>query len=213
METRWKNVRDGLTKWLRTTKTKSGDGAKNVKPYKYARILEFLMPFLANRETVSNLPDSEEDISDNDSTREDEEFENTAESGPTFGDKAEIASIASSATSKKAATKGQKRSLDYVDQTLCDYLKKKTSTTVTSEEPDEIDLFLKSMASTIRKLPARKRADVRFQIHNIVHQAEMECLYPPTPPPTRLPTTSYYGNEEASNIIFNQDTGQRFTQL
>ena len=57
-------------------------------------------------------------------------------------------------------------------------MKKKVRTPVkVKEKPDDIAMFLESMAGTIRKLPACQQAELKFQIHSLVHKAKIECLY------------------------------------
>ena len=64
IESRWKNVRDGLCRYRRKVRSKSGVGEKTVKEYKYAQLLGFLVPFLPDRSTEgiseSNDYDDEE---------------------------------------------------------------------------------------------------------------------------------------------------------
>jgi hypothetical protein len=45
-----------------------------------------------------------------------------------------------------------------------------------AKEDDELDHFFKSIASTVRKMPPRKIAEVKLFIHQAVHLAEMESL-------------------------------------
>ncbi|KAK3732095.1 hypothetical protein RRG08_026480 [Elysia crispata] len=62
VETRWKNVSDGFCKYRRKLKCRSGNAAKSVKEYKYAKALSFLTPYLGDRPTSSNLVEgSDED--------------------------------------------------------------------------------------------------------------------------------------------------------
>jgi len=49
---KWKTVRDNYRRSLNAVKTKSGQAAKTVTPYKFAGVLEFLKPFLDDREYV-----------------------------------------------------------------------------------------------------------------------------------------------------------------
>ena len=71
VETRWKNVRDGFMKYRRKLKTRSGDGAKTLKEYKYANVMSFLIPYLDDRPTSGNLGvDSHDDEDDDDDTQQ-----------------------------------------------------------------------------------------------------------------------------------------------
>jgi len=60
-ETRWKNVCDGLNKYRRKLKCRSGNAAKSVKEYKYANALSFLTPYLSDRPTSSNFAEESDD--------------------------------------------------------------------------------------------------------------------------------------------------------
>ena len=46
-----------------------------------------------------------------------------------------------------------------------------------AEREDDIDHFMKSMAATIRKLPPHAIANVKYEIHGIVHQAEILYVF------------------------------------
>lgn len=41
-------------------------------------------------------------------------------------------------------------------------------------QEDDLSLFMRSMAQTMRRLPPRQRAVLKYQIHALVHKAEME---------------------------------------
>ncbi|XP_044766533.1 uncharacterized protein LOC123322637 [Coccinella septempunctata] len=60
---RWGNIRDQFKKKLNRSKTKSGQSAKVIRKYKYADILQFLLPYIQNRCTLSNI--EEENDSEN----------------------------------------------------------------------------------------------------------------------------------------------------
>ncbi|XP_041377058.1 uncharacterized protein LOC121389477 [Gigantopelta aegis] len=57
-------------------------------------------------------------------------------------------------------------------------IKKRNAPSVEKADDDDVDQFLKSMATTIRKLPARAVADVKYKIHGIIHEAEMLYMFP-----------------------------------
>ncbi|ESO82050.1 hypothetical protein LOTGIDRAFT_170324 [Lottia gigantea] len=52
---KWKSNRDAFVRCRQKSKTKSGQKAKEVKPYKYAHLLEFLIPTGGERQTSGNL--------------------------------------------------------------------------------------------------------------------------------------------------------------
>ena len=62
---RWVNIRDQFKKSLNRRKTKSGQAANsNVKKYKYVGFLDFLMPHINERSTISSIEQTSENDSD-----------------------------------------------------------------------------------------------------------------------------------------------------
>ncbi|XP_046399198.1 transcription factor Adf-1-like [Ischnura elegans] len=56
---RWASFRDQFRRTLQKRKTKSGQAAAKKQKYKYEDILEFLLPHIVERETLSNVPSIE----------------------------------------------------------------------------------------------------------------------------------------------------------
>lgn len=61
---RWASVHDQYRRTLQKRKTKSGQPAVKNKPYKYENVLEFLLPHVVDRETLSNVPSLDDSRSD-----------------------------------------------------------------------------------------------------------------------------------------------------
>jgi hypothetical protein len=62
---RWINIRDQFKKSLNRRKTNSGQAANsNVKNYKYEEVLQFLMPHIHERSTISSIEQPSENDSD-----------------------------------------------------------------------------------------------------------------------------------------------------
>lgn len=57
---KWSSVRDQLRRTLQKRKTASGQAAVNYRKYKYEDILEFLLPHISERDTLSNVDNFEE---------------------------------------------------------------------------------------------------------------------------------------------------------
>ena len=55
-----------------------------------------------------------------------------------------------------------------------------SSSASTPNEGDDLHRFLLSMGETIRKFPARVQADIKFRFYQMIHETEMEILYPDT---------------------------------
>jgi len=58
---KWSSVRDQFRRTLQKRKTASGQAAVNNRKYKYEDILEFLLPHISERDTLSNVDNFEED--------------------------------------------------------------------------------------------------------------------------------------------------------
>jgi hypothetical protein len=59
------NIRDQFKKSLNRRKTKSGQAAgSNIKKYKYEEVLQFLMPHIHERSTISSIEQPPENDSD-----------------------------------------------------------------------------------------------------------------------------------------------------
>jgi hypothetical protein len=64
-KTRWINVRNQFKKFINRRKTKSGQVAdSNVKKYNYGEVLQFLMPHIHERATISSIEQPPENDSD-----------------------------------------------------------------------------------------------------------------------------------------------------
>ena len=201
METRWKNVCDGLGKCRRKQKCGSGDAAKTVKEYKYAKALSFLIPYLGDRPTSSNLEEeSADDLLQQDNFTDEEDDASQISDLQARQDRPVTPSNSSVASSHPK--RKQKPTHHDLDATFCQYLKKKSRSPVKIEEKqDDVDLFLQSMAGTIRKLPAHERAEVKFKIHSIVHEAEMQCCFPAMMTPFDMQSTNERPNLTSTRLL------------
>ncbi|XP_046401595.1 uncharacterized protein LOC124167656 [Ischnura elegans] len=72
---RWASFRDQFRRTLQKRKTKSGQAAAKKNKYKYEDILEFLLPHIVERETLSNVTSMEYQ-------RDDSEFDSRVEEEP-----------------------------------------------------------------------------------------------------------------------------------
>ena len=171
-------MRDSLSKCRRKAKSKSGDGAITVEEYKYAKVLAFLVPFLADRPIVGNLESID---SDDEKSQPQENFSernakdvNDKNLSESLATKSEHSDMLISSQSKITEDTSFANTYRILKHRYCDYQKTKTRSPVkVKEKPDDIALFLNSMAGSIRKLPARQQAKVKFEIHSLVHKAEI----------------------------------------
>ncbi|TRY87135.1 hypothetical protein DNTS_007682 [Danionella cerebrum] len=155
---KWKNLRDTYTrrKRLEQDSIRNGRGSKK-KQWKYMRVMDFLDPAADHRsaifERISNK--IEDDEPDEDS-----------------GAEPASTSTGSSITSPESVQSSTaKRRRSETLEMLERYLASKDARDK-DEQQDEVDLFLRSLAPALRRLPASKQSLVKLQIQRIVHDAE-----------------------------------------
>ncbi|XP_072944178.1 uncharacterized protein [Epargyreus clarus] len=72
---RWSNIRDQFKRSLNNRKTKSGQSSTVIKKYKYEEILQFLLPYIQDRKTRSNIDDDDADTNESEIQQEQESQE------------------------------------------------------------------------------------------------------------------------------------------
>nr|XP_021335940.1 uncharacterized protein si:ch211-207i20.3 isoform X1 [Danio rerio] len=159
VKAKWKNLRDTYTrkKRLEQDGSRSGRAAKKKKQWKYMRVMDFLDPATEHR---SGILDSkiEDDEPDEDS-----------------GAEPASTSTGTSVTSPEAMRSSiVKRRRSETLELLEKYLATKDAKDREKDEQqqDEVDLFLRSLAPALRRLPASKQSLVKLQIQKILHDAE-----------------------------------------
>ncbi|CAM4707750.1 hypothetical protein PO909_013105 [Leuciscus waleckii] len=162
VKAKWKNLRDTYTrkKRLEQDGSRSGRAAKKKKQWKYMRVMDFLDPSTEHRSVIlDSIPGKiEDDEPDEDS-----------------GAEPASTSTGTSVTSPGAIRSGiVKRRRSETLELLERYLASKDSRDREKDEQqqDEVDLFLRSLAPALRRLPASKQSLVKLQIQKILHDAE-----------------------------------------
>ncbi|XP_056101799.1 uncharacterized protein si:ch211-207i20.3 [Rhinichthys klamathensis goyatoka] len=162
VKAKWKNLRDTYTrkKRLEQDGSRSGRAAKKKKQWKYMRVMDFLDPSTEHRSVIlDSIPGKiEDDEPDEDS-----------------GAEPASTSTGTSQTSPGAIRSGiVKRRRSETLELLERYLASKDSRDREKDEQqqDEVDLFLRSLAPALRRLPASKQSLVKLQIQKILHDAE-----------------------------------------
>ncbi|XP_042591076.1 uncharacterized protein LOC109102093 [Cyprinus carpio] len=161
VKAKWKNLRDTYTrkKRLEQDGNRSGRAAKKKKQWKYMRVMDFLDPPAEHRSVImESVPGKiEDDEPDEDS-----------------GAEPASTSMGTSMTSPGAIRSDiVKRRRSETLELLERYLASKDARDrEKDEQQDEVDLFLRSLAPALRRLPASKQSLVKLQIQKILHDAE-----------------------------------------
>jgi len=177
----WVNIRDQFKKSLNRRKTKSGQAAdSNVKKYKYEDFLNFLMPHINERSTISSIEQPSENDSDvlnsqvmvtaDDKTREEISASNRdadihQHEHPRKKRKIVLPETASSALMKYTIENNKK-------QNDCKH---------------PIDAFPEGLAPTLKNLPPYYQHLAKGKIFSVVQELEGQALFgsPATPHSSR----------------------------
>lgn len=179
----WKKLRDNHRDSLKRMKTTtSGQAAKNSNTWKYAEVMEFLLPYMKKRTKSTNL-NSEKKLSpeipetpalqDDENANNSEIFlfstSNTTNNTETDGGKAE--------TRKRKVEDGfieLLKEMEHNHQKRQEDRDLRRKMTNAQKEKDAIDLFLESMAITIKTMPTWMQNRIKKKIFLIVSDAEEE---------------------------------------
>ncbi|XP_051969046.1 uncharacterized protein si:ch211-207i20.3 isoform X1 [Xyrauchen texanus] len=163
VKAKWKNLRDTYTRKKRMEQDmmRSGRAVKKKKQWKYMGVMDFLDPSTEHKSVILNSAPSkiEDDEPDEDS-----------------GAEPATTSTGTSTTSPGLVQTGAvKRKRSETLELLERYLAAKDVRDKDREKEhhqDEVDLFLRSLAPALRRLPASKQSLVKLQIQKLLHDAE-----------------------------------------
>lgn len=175
---RWSNIRDNFRKSLQKNVTKSGQGRKSIKPYKYHEQLNFLLKFFEDRSNIENVND-DDDRTQNDESNTPEPPLPTQVTSPaseshslTYSPTPSPASQHSQASARsRSGYKGRKENKDSAptaSSVVMDYLIRQ------NEHP--VDMFLASLAPTLKELHPCDLFDAKSEIFAIVQKYESKLL-------------------------------------
>ncbi|KTF84656.1 hypothetical protein cypCar_00032709, partial [Cyprinus carpio] len=161
VKAKWKNLRDTYTRKKRMEQDGSlgGRAAKKKKQWKYMRVMDFLDPSTEHRSVIlDSIPSKIED----DEPDEDSGAEPASTSSGT--------SVTSPGAIRSDIVKRRRsETLELLERYLAS---KDAKDREKDEQQDDIDLFLRSLAPALRRLPASKQSLVKLQIQKILHDAE-----------------------------------------
>ncbi|CAF4875030.1 unnamed protein product [Pieris macdunnoughi] len=185
VKNKWSKLRNCFTNALKRRHKKSGQAAAKAVPWKFEKQMEFLLPYVEGRSTFTNLSKS----NDGDSTQ-DFEYQFSEESAvsppptirsPTPGTSSLRPSIANTQNSSASFTTRRIDKNDNDNNVLKEMVNvlKKTQEMRQKRavsDMDENDLFFLSMSKQLKKLPKTDQADIKFQLHKLIHESEMKML-------------------------------------
>ncbi|XP_063538127.1 uncharacterized protein LOC134747432 [Cydia strobilella] len=188
-KSRWKQLRDSHRDALKRQKTKkSGQSPRKIREWKYQKIMEYLLPYMSNRERDSSLENTilsqkTDDSSSQTSNKSNDDLslrseiasQNSNKSNDDLSLRTKIASTSDVSSSSKKKKEDDlscilNRHLENQEnfrkerQELKEFLK--------PTDHDDIDLFFLSMAKTYKKLPDYLQVPLKRKLFNIISETE-----------------------------------------
>uniref|UniRef100_A0A667X0S8 MADF domain-containing protein n=1 Tax=Myripristis murdjan TaxID=586833 RepID=A0A667X0S8_9TELE len=143
---KWKNLRDTYRRERKKEREscRSGAEASTHRPWRYSQIMGFLNPFLEDRATSSNYPSVAREMQ-GDAGEEEER-----------GEDALFSQLSSEAD---------------LFTLFLDHLMGAIQAAAQFQPPDPDRQFFEGLLPDLKALSERKKAEVKFQIHRIIHEA------------------------------------------
>jgi hypothetical protein len=168
---RWINIRDQFKKSLNRRKTRSGQAAdSNIKKYKYEEVLNFLMPHIHERSTISSMEQPPENDSDtvNSQVMASTDDETREEVGASNGD-ADIHQHENPRKKRKIVP------TETASSVLMKYIIENNKKQNDYKHP--IDAFLEGLAPTLKNLPPYYQHLAKGKIFSVVQEIEGQAFF------------------------------------
>lgn len=176
----WTKLRNAFIAAKKRRKTKSGQAAKKIAPWKFEKEMSFLIPFLEMRETCSNLETrtNDEDEEEPDSEEHPTELLDNTEvftSTQTQGERNEEKSARYiSATNRKSQNPAHE--MVQIMKRNAAIREKRYDNKPPVKDLDEVDMFYLSMAKTVKRLSKLEQAKIRMTLCQLVSEAEIRSI-------------------------------------
>lgn len=179
---KWKQLRDAYTRHLRKKQTKSGQAAKNWKPWKYEMEISFIDKYIkANDATSSNLTKSSLDERQEGSITDTDDSSSfvSRESAPVSVSRENLPRPSTSNENNREVSGGPAKRKKNVDtpssstSAVIEYLKSRDTQ---DKDDDEIGSFFHSMATITRRLPLSAQIRIRQKLCELVTNEEINYI-------------------------------------
>lgn len=161
---RWRNLRECYRKALKARKTKSGQAAMKIKPWRLEKQMSFMQTFLAEREQHSNCPAA--DLPEGEPINE----ANCGDSD------APSPSPSTSSAVTKSTPHHNYKTMKYTAtsialQEFVDYKKNRSHV-----KADHLTKYFQATEETVRTFPILLQIEVKSKISQIIHEAELKNI-------------------------------------
>ncbi|XP_031357193.1 transcription factor Adf-1-like [Photinus pyralis] len=192
----WTNLRDSFRRAMKKRReTKSGQAASKIKKWKFEDEMSFLLPFMQERDTCSNL----KDVSDDDDENNEEESQETEDDGKNKldddginntddvdgqlhiedGRKEKELSRKIVNAARRKGTRNQTQP-ETASAVMMKYLlNKKATKEQSTQQPNAIDTFFSSIATTVKSFSPYHQNVAKSHIFSIVSDLEMKQIVQP----------------------------------
>lgn len=175
----WKKLRDGYRQALNKKKCTTGQAATSINPWKYEKIMEFILPYMSNRPRSTNAVIQENNCQDDSESSLQQEFENNATEVTQ-----NINNSISEGQSPPVYAERKRKNSDPIVQFLHDESQRRENRSKARDDlrrnvlgqrqqNDSVQLksFFDTMYETCKVLPEYTQLKIQRQIFNIVMEA------------------------------------------
>lgn len=177
---RWTNLKDAFSRSEKNRERRSVQGASQVKEYRYAASLEFLLPHISIRQTtawegdIEQLADEqladEQLADDKDDDKDDDDYD---ENGgfimdDEYNHQDKLVSPPGPTPTKKSVPPRKYVQKGELEEAITNCFQNKGTS--------PIDPFFIFVSETMSRFPVLTQATLKFEIHQLIHKAELELL-------------------------------------
>ncbi|CAM4606717.1 unnamed protein product [Leuciscus chuanchicus] len=188
---KWRDLRDAFVRYRREDQSRrvSGAAASQKRPWRYAQIMSFLLPFITPRRTTSNLTETEVESQEGEGETqegegesqegEEREGENQEREGENQ-ERERVMSVRPREIESTPDLSGERRrrrrvvsSPSAFEQRIATAIE--SANTPQEKEPDQA--FLDSLLPALKWMSLQKNAATKLKIHQLIYEAEFELLW------------------------------------
>ena len=189
---KWNGIRDSFRRSRQKRVTKSGQASTTITKYKFEDILEFLIPHLADKKGLSNIPDESVNESNasqqpntlHESILENIDFHASGETGEALTmSRATTPSCQASLGSCLTGTKRKRKVVNEIKSSesasshlMAYLLTEKEKQSNQNERQHPVDIFLAGIATSLKSLNLIRLHAAKGRIFNIAQEYELEQL-------------------------------------
>lgn len=180
---KWRDLRDAFVRYRREDQSRrvSRAAASQKRPWRYAQIMSFLLPFITQRRTTSNLTETERETQEGEVSQE-REGENQEREKVTDTDHTqesvrpdEIEGTPDLSGERRRRRRVVSASPSAFEQMIVTAIESANQPPTQEKDPDQA--FLDSLLPALKRMSIQKNAATKLKMHQLIYEAEFECKY------------------------------------